>query len=298
MNPLLKDIWSLVRGNAEAARVVPPHGISAWLIVFTASAMTFLAVIALAFSFTASRVADAWTQELASSLTIRVSAPIEQMKVQTDATLEVLRTTPGILSARVVDNAEQAKLLEPWLGTGIDMERFSLPTLIAVEESFEGPDREGLGLRLKAEAPGAEIDDHGRWRAPMIRAAERVRNIGGFVLFLVFAALVAVVLLAVQAAVVSNNANIATLRLIGAQDTFIVRAFVRRITLRALLGGLIGAVIALVLVSLNADDETFAATLGFEGREWIAAILLVPLVGVITFTATRISAFMTLNRLS
>ncbi len=298
MSALLKDIWSLVRGNAEAARVVPPRGISAWLITFTAAAMTFLGVLALAFSFTANRVADTWAAELASSLTIRVAAPIAQMKVQTEATLSVLNSTPGITSARVVSNSEQAELLEPWLGTGIDMERFSLPTLIAVEETTEGPDRDGLALRLKAEAPGAEIDDHGRWRAPMIRAAERVRNIGGLVLFLVFAAVIAVVLLAVQAAVVSNAANISTLRLIGARDTFIVRAFVRRITLRALLGALIGAAIGALLLMFQGSDPDFSASLGFEDSEWIAAAALVPVVGIITFTATRISAFMALRKLS
>lgn len=298
MTPLLKDIWSLVRGNAEAGRVVPPRGTSAWLIVFSSAAMTFLAVVALAFSFTASRVADTWADELASSLTVRVSAPIEQVKAQTEATLSVLRSTPGIVSARVIENAEQAELLEPWLGTGIDMERFSLPTLIAVEETRGGPDRDGLALRLKAEAPGAEIDDHGRWRAPMIKAAERVRNIGGFALFLVLAALVAMVLLAVQTAVVSNSANISTLRLIGARDTFIVRAFVRRITLRALLGALVGAVVAMLLLIMQPGGGDLAPGLSYVGREWLMGAALVPVVGIITFTATRVSAFRALRKLN
>ena len=297
MTALWKDIWSLVRGNAQAGRVVPPRGISAWLIVFTAGVMTFLGVIALAFSFTATRVSEGWAAELANSLTIRVSAPANQVKAQTDATLNVLRTTPGITSARIVGNDEQASLLEPWLGTGIDMERFALPMLIAVEETNDGPDRAGLELRLKAEAPGAEIDDHGRWRKPMIQAADRVRNLGGFVLVLVGMALVAVVILAVQAAVVSNTANIETLRLMGARDTFIVRAFVRRITLRALLGGLIGVVIALILLYFQASDEAFSEALGFSGREWISAALLVPVVGIIAFIATRIAAFVILRRL-
>jgi len=155
-----------------------------------------------------------------------------------------------------------------------------------------------LALRLKAEAPGAEIDDHGRWRAPMIQAAERVRNIGAFVLFLVITALIAVVLLAVQAAVVSNTANISTLRLIGARDTFIVRAFVRRITLRALLGALIGTVTGLILLTFQGADSDFSASLGFADSEWIVAALLVPIVGVVTFAATRISAFMALRKLS
>jgi len=218
--------------------------------------------------------------------------------LQTEATLEVLRTTPGILSARKIENAEQAELLEPWLGTGLDVEQLFLPTLIAVEETPEGPDREGMSLRLKAEAPGAEIDDHGRWRKPMIEAARKVRNIGGFALVLVFGGLVAVVVLAVQVAVVSNGMNVATLRLIGARDSFIVRAFVRRITLRALLGALIGCVSALVLLQLYGMGDGGTAGLELRGLEWLVALSFIPIVGILTFAVTRIAAFMTLKRLA
>ncbi len=297
MSDFLKDVGALIRGNAEAGRVVPPQGVSVWLVAFTAAAMTFLAAVALAFSFSANRIANAWADELASSLTIRVSAPIEQMSIQTEATLEVLRTTPGISSAKVITNEEQAALLEPWLGTSVDIERFSLPTLIAVEETATGPDRSGLRLRLEAEAPGAEIDDHGRWREPMINSAKKIRNIGTFVVLLVLAALIATILLAVQAAIVSNSGNISTLRLIGARDSFVVRAFVRQITLRALAGAVAGAIVAVIVIAIQSGDADSTVTFGYQGREWIAPVLLVPVVGIIAFFATRTSSFSALRKL-
>ena len=297
MIEFLKDVAALVKGNVEAGRVVPPKGMSVWLIVFTAAAMTFLAAIALAFAFTAHRIADTWSDELASSLTIRVSAPIEQMTAQTDATLEVLSTTPGIASARIVSNEEQSELLEPWIGTSIDFERFSLPILIAVQETSEGPDRDGLKLRLEAEAPGAQIDDHGRWREPMIREAKRVRNIGTLAIALVLGALISAILLAVQAAIVSNSANISTLRLIGAKDTFVVRAFVRQITLRSLAGSVLGAVVAALIVVTQSATGDVSIRFGFEGREWLTLLALVPIVGIIAFMATRLASFSALRKL-
>jgi len=104
--------------------------------------------------------------------------------------------------------------------------------------------------------------------------------------------------LAVQTAVVSNSANISTLRLIGARDTFIVRAFVRRITLRALLGALLGTGLAVITLLFQEPSDTISPGLGFIGQEWIWALVMVPIVGVITFTATRISAFRTLGKLT
>ncbi len=36
----------------------------------------------------------------------------------------------------------------------------------------------GLRLRLTAEAPGAVLDDHTRWRSPLVTAADRLRIFG------------------------------------------------------------------------------------------------------------------------
>lgn len=298
MKDILRDLGAILRRKTDAANIVPPSGISAWLIVFTAAAMTFLAVIAFAFASSSQRVANSWTEELASSLTVRISAPIDQMAAQTTTALQVLQTTPGIASARLIRIEEQEDLLEPWLGSGVDLEGFSLPQLIAVEETKEGADRESLRLRLEAEAPGAQLDDHGRWQGPLIDAATAMRNLGLIVLLLVLAGLLAVVILAVQAAIVSNSNNIATLRLIGARDAFIIQAFVRRITLRAMGGALIGTVAALLFVWFQPSQDAFPAPLTLVGQEWIIACVFVILVAVISFVASRIAAHFTLKRLT
>ena len=92
----------LVTPDRQADRVVPPSGHTAWLTVFTAGTMTFLAVFALALSMASGRLADRWADALARTATVRISAPPDQMEAQTFAVLEVLKTTPGIAAARVL----------------------------------------------------------------------------------------------------------------------------------------------------------------------------------------------------
>jgi cell division transport system ATP-binding protein len=57
------------------SRVVPGSGYTAALTWFTAAAMAFLAVFALALAVSAGRLADRWAQTLAQTATLRIAAP-------------------------------------------------------------------------------------------------------------------------------------------------------------------------------------------------------------------------------
>ena len=59
--------------------MVPPSGHTAWLTSFTAGAMAFLAVFALALSLAAGRLADRWSDALERTATMRLSAPDDQI---------------------------------------------------------------------------------------------------------------------------------------------------------------------------------------------------------------------------
>ena len=59
---------------------------------------------------------------------------------------------------------ESAALLEPWLGTGLDLSDLPVPRLIVVRLSDPtGVDLAELGRRIKAQVPGATLDDHRAW---------------------------------------------------------------------------------------------------------------------------------------
>ncbi len=292
---------SLLTGDRQADRVVPPTGYTANLTAFTAAAMAFLSVFALAMSLATDRLATRWSQELARTSTVRISAPEGQLAKQADAVMAILSTTPGVASARLMSNDEQLKLLEPWFGPDLPLENLPIPRLIEVVETEDGPDMNGLRLRLSAEAPGAVLDDHSRWRKPLISAASRLRSIGVFSILLILCSTGAMITLAAQSALAANAQVISVVRLIGAKDTFIARAFVRRFTLRAVIGALVGTLLAMGSIAFlpsAAQEGAFLTGLGFQGWHWILPFLVPVIAGVLAFWATRIAAFHVLRRSS
>lgn len=298
LRTLLSD---LLHADRHADRVVPPTGHTAWLTLFTAGAMTFLAVFALALSLASGRLADRWADALARTATIRIAAPPDQMEVQTRAVLDVLTTTPGIATARALTDDEQRALLEPWFGPDLPVESLPVPRLVELVEEGDGYDAEGLRQRLAAEAPGAVLDDHTRWRRPLVIAAERLRLLGWASILLIGGTMAAMITLAANASLAANAQVIKVLRLVGARDAYIVRAFVRRFTLRALAGAAAGAVAGMIGVALlPAADAAggFLTGLGFTGAGWLLPLLLPPLAALVAFLATRTAAFRKLKELT
>lgn len=222
------------------------------------------------------------------------------MDMQAVAALAAVRTSPGIVSARLLTEQEQRDLLAPWLGSELTLDVLPVPRVIVIEETLEGPDADSLRLRLAGEAPDAVYDDHTRWRRPMVAAAERLRLFGIGALVLIGLATAGMITLAAQAALAANEAIIGTLRLIGARDRFIARAFVRRFTLRALGGAMVGTVIAglgLLFMPDVATEAAFITRLGPQGAQW-AFLLLVPVIAAATaYFATQLAAFRALRRL-
>ncbi len=285
----------------RALEVVPPSGPTAWLTSFTAAAMTFLCVFALALALASGRLADRWSDALARTATIRLLAPPEQMQLQTDAILAVLSTTPGIASSRLLTDAEQRALLEPWFGPDLPVDTLPIPRLVEIVEATPGYDGEGLRQRLAAEAPGAVLDDHTRWRRPLAEAASRIRLLGVLSIALIGAAMAAMITLAANAALAANAEVIRVLRLVGAKDSYIARAFVRRFTLRTLAGAVIGAAAGLAGTALLPSADAaggFLTGLGFTGTGWLWPLILPPLAALTAFAATRRAALAKLKELT
>jgi len=295
------DLFSVFRTGGQSDRVVPPTGYTATLTLFTSGAMAFLAVFALALSMASGRLADRWGEELAKSVTVRISAPLEQVERQTKAAVRVLETTAGIATVRVLNTAEQQALLAPWFGPDVPIDDLPIPKLIEVIETDEGFDAAGLRLRLQAEVPGAVLDDHTRWRKPLTVAAGRLRALGWVSIAIIGGATAAMITLAANAALAANLQVIRVLRLIGATDGYIARAFVRRFTLRALGGALIGTIIgmgAILMLPQATGDRIFLTGLDFQQAQWFMPLIIPVLAGIVAFFATRAAARRTLGRLS
>lgn len=291
----------LTSGDVQADRVVPPTGYTARLTLFTSAAMAFLTVFALALSMASGRLAARWGDELARSATLRVSAPADQLQDQTAAALRVLETTPGIDNARALSSDEQRALLEPWFGPDLPVESLPIPQLIEIVETADGYDANGLRLRLQAEVPGAVLDDHTRWRAPLVQAAERLRLLAWVSILLMGVSTAAMITLAANAALAANAQVIAVLRLVGATDDYIANAFVRRFTIRTLTGAFVGTVVALIAVAFfpgAGQVADFLTDLTFSGTQWVWPMLIPPVAAAVAFGATRLAALRTLGALS
>jgi cell division transport system permease protein len=99
--------------------------------------------------------------------------------------------------------------------------------------------------------------------------------------------------LAAQAALAANAQVITVLRLVGAQDSFIVRAFVRRFAMRGLGGAATGTVLgclALLALPEARIEGGFLTGLGFRGWQWLWPLPIPPLAGLVAFAATRAAA--------
>jgi cell division transport system permease protein len=298
---IFADIFAMFARDTQSDRVVPKTGHTATLTMFTSAAMAFLTVFALALSLAADRLADRWGEDLAKSVTVRISAPSDQIAAQTAATMTVLETTTGVASARVLTEAEQQALLAPWFGPDVPVADLPIPRLIEVIETDDGFDAAGLRLRLSVEAPGAVLDDHTRWREPLTIAAGRLRFLGMTSILLIAGATAAMITLAANAALAANLQVIRVLRLIGATDAYIARAFVRRFTIRTIggaFGGTLVGMLAILLLPQSTDDKIFLTGLGFQAGQWLTPLVLPFLAGVVAFLATRAASNRALRKLS
>ena len=286
--------------SPENLQVVPNTGFTKWLTTFTAGAMSFLAVVGLAFSMICSDLAYKWGESLKNSLSLRISAPTELLEKQTNIALAILEQTRGVESARLVGIGAKKKLLEPWLGADFPLEAIAMPALIEIQETEVGVDYEGLKLRLGAELPSAILDNHSQWRRPIEVFATLVSQLGIFTVILITLASTAMITMASNAALSANVKVLRVLRLVGAFDTFIVTAFVQRFTLRVFLGSLIGtfsAGLVLFLVPTFSENLEILRDVSLDLTDTIYIASVPFLFAIISIFVTRNAVRSSLKRL-
>ncbi|MEO0359719.1 MAG: cell division protein FtsX [Pseudomonadota bacterium] len=280
--------------------IAPRARLIGGLIALVAAATGFLAVASAEIGLAAHRVAGAWSGELDGAATVRLPpAEATAQAAAVAAALEALSQTPGVAAARPLSEEERRALLAPWLGPDADLSALPAPALIDVRLEGAGPDAEDLARRLDLVAPGAVYDDHGAWRAPLDDAARNLRAAAVVASALAAAALAAMVAVATAATLWSAAGVVRTLRLIGAEDRFIMRVFERPFALRAALGAFVGAGAALALAAAlvpAAGAEAAFTGAGEAGPFW-PSLAAAPLVaGATALLAARAAAFLLLRR--
>ena len=95
--------------------------------------MTFLASLTTGTVSLVMTSASEWQSDVAREITIQVR-PVEGRDIEADvaAAARIARGVAGVADVRPYTAGESARLLEPWLGSGIALDDLPVPRLIAV----------------------------------------------------------------------------------------------------------------------------------------------------------------------
>lgn len=284
--------------------LVPRNSISGRALVAVVAIMTFLASLTSGAVILVSQAASEWQADVAREVTIQVMpAPGRDLDATVARAASIARAYAGIGEVLPYSKEESAKLLEPWLGSGVTLDELPVPRLIVVRiAAGAAPDIPQLRRMLAEQVPGAVLDDHRGWIDRMRAMAGTAVAAGIGVLLLMIAATVLSVTFATRGAMATNKTVIEVLHFVGAKNGFIAGHFQRHFLLLGLQGGAIGGGAAIVLFALASliggwfsgtagGDQTSAMfgsfSIGLWGYAAVAAqVVLIALVTAMTSRQT------------
>jgi cell division transport system permease protein len=290
--------------------IVPRASIAGRALVAVVAIMTFLASITTGAVLLVSASAAEWQSEVASEITVQVR-PSAGRDLDRDAAAvaEAMRAQSGILEIRPFTKAESAKLLEPWLGSGLSFDDLPVPRVIVARvQPGAVLDLAALRNRVTQVAPSASVDDHRAW-------IERMRSMSGATVFagigilaLVIVATIISVSFATRGAMAANRPIVEVLHFVGAGDRYIANRFQRHFLRLGLEGGVIGGGVAMLGFGFSESiagwfagtpvGDQFAALLGtFSLRPsgYLTLAAQAVLIAAITAWASRRTLFATLD---
>jgi cell division transport system permease protein len=290
--------------------IVPRASISGRALVAVVAIMTFLASITTGTVLLVSASAAEWQSEVASEITMQVRPQAgRDLERDVTAAAEAMRTQPGIVQVKPFSKDESARLLEPWLGSGLSIDQLPVPRVVVARvQPGTTLDLAALRARVTQVAPSASVDDHRAW-------IERMRSMTGATVFagigilvLVIAATIISVSFATRGAMAANRPIVEVLHFVGAGDRYIANHFLRHFLRLGLEGGLIGGGAAMLGFGFSESiaawfsgtpvGDQFAALLGtfsLPPSGYLALAVQAVAIAAITGWASRRTLFATLD---
>ena len=290
--------------------IVPRASISGRALVAVVAIMTFLASITTGAVLLVSASAAEWQSEVASEITMQVRPQAgRDLERDVTAAAEAMRTQPGIVQVKPFSKDESARLLEPWLGSGLSIEQLPVPRVVVARvQPGTTLDLAALRSRMTQVAPSASVDDHRAW-------IERMRSMTGATVFagigilvLVIAATIISVSFATRGAMAANRPIVEVLHFVGAGDRYIANHFLRHFLRLGLEGGVIGGGAAMLGFGFSESiaawfsgtpvGDQFAALLGtfsLPPSGYLALAVQAVAIAAITAWASRRTLFATLD---
>jgi cell division transport system permease protein len=245
------------------APLVPVDSAGGQALAAVIAILTFLAALCAGGAELVAASSAQWRSEIAREVTIQIR-PNPQRSIDQDVerAVALARQAPGVEAAQAFSKEESERLLEPWLGTGLDFNDLPVPRLIVIKiREGTKPDFTALRQSLQRDVPGATLDDHALWVSRLSTMANTIIGVGVFLVTLVLIAAALAVIFATRGAMASNREVVEVLHFVGANDDFIAKEFQRRFFRLGLRGSAIGAGAAMVLT----------LALGLVTRSWRAS---------------------------
>jgi cell division transport system permease protein len=292
--------------------LVPSSSIAGRALVIVIAIMTFLACLTAGGAILVAGASQDWRGEVSREVTIQIKPTAGQdVDAQVARAADIARRAPGVAEVRALSREDSERLLEPWLGNGLDLTELPIPRLIVVRmQDLKARDIAGLRQALAAQAPGASLDDHRLWLARLDTMADAIVLFAAMLFALMISAMAMAVGFATRGAMAGNREIIEVLHFVGAADSYISRQFQNHFLRLGLKGGLLGgALAALFFIAAAGLSAWWSGSVGGEeigalfgafalGTKGYAAILVVALaIAILTGAISRVIVFRHLRRL-
>ncbi len=263
---------AVVGSVPTAAPIVPKNSIAGRSLTAVVAIMTFLAALTTGAAMVVLNAASDWQSEVGREVTIQVRpTPGRDIELDLRKAADLARAAVGTADVRIYSRNESARLVEPWLGSGLALEDLPIPRLIVIKlASGARPDFTALRQVLAAQVATASLDDHRRWIDRMRTMAGTAVGGGVAILALVLAATVLSVTFATRGTMAANRPIIEVLHYVGATDAFIADQFQRHFLALGFKGGAIGGGAAILLFAVVEAANSWLA--GTAGGDEIAAL--------------------------
>lgn len=292
--------------------IVPRETVAGTALVFVIAIMTFLACLTLGAVSMVNTSATKWQNDISREITIQIRPfdDLEMEKAIKDAS-QIALAFDGVSKVTALNDQETARLLEPWLGAGLQLDELPVPRLLTVTLADGArPDFAEMRKQLEAKVPGSTLDDHRTWVDRLTTMALTMVAIGTSVFLLMMAATITTVVFATRGAMAGNKDVVDVLHFVGADSKFISREFQNHFLIMGLKGaasGALGAIILFIVLGLwssstlaTPEGDQISALFGtfslsWSGYFWMIVVLI--LVAFLTALTSSITVRRQVNNL-
>ena len=260
--------------------------------------VVFIATLVLAGGIATHNSLKLWQRSVAESLTVQIPTydnsgkPREELVYRDiENALMLLRTTPGVLGAVVLNDDQMQELMTPWLGEDAVVSQLPLPKLIDVSvDANHPPMLEQLKADLAATVPEALLDSHRIWLGDLIRFANALLTLIVFILILLFITVAITVIYTTNASLSIQEYILSLVHMLGAQDLYITNRYAWHNFKVAFNGSFIGFILALPVmfgVSIflkSVSGQILQSTL--QPTQWFYLALIPASVSMLAFLTT------------